>query len=194
MVLLAASDLLRNYFLQGLAAFSVIAFLLWSLAKTPKGKFVLDSISLRLPIFGTLLRKVAVSRFARTLSTLVRSGVPILTCLEIVSRTVANSAIERAVVRVQSSVKEGESIAEPLRKSNVFPTMVVRMISVGEKTGQLDTMLAKISDFYDEQVDIAVSGLTSVIEPLIIAFLGIVIGGIVICMFLPIFRLSTIMG
>ena len=192
--LLAASDFLRNNFLQGIVFLSVAWFLLLAMARTQRGRYLLDSLSLKLPIFGTLLRKLVVSRFTRTLSTLVKSGVPILTCLEIVSRTVGNSVIEEAINRVQSSVKEGESIAEPLRKSNVFPAMVVRMISVGEKTGQLDTMLTKISDFYDEQVDTAVSGLTSIIEPLIIAFLGIVIGGIVICMFLPIFRLSTIMG
>ena len=153
-----------------------------------------DSLLLTMPIFGVLLTKVAISKFTRTLSTLVKSGVPILTALEIVGKTSGNRAVEIAVEKVRSNVREGESIADPLGRSKIFPSMVVRMVAVGEQAGELEKMLSKIADFYDEQVDAAVSGLTSIIEPLIIAFLGIVIGSIVICMFLPIFQLPTIIN
>jgi Type II secretory pathway, component PulF len=159
---------------------------------TEKGKLRFDSLQLKLPIFGILLTKVAVSKFTRTLSTLIKSGVPILSSLEIVAKTSGNKAVEKAVENVTISVKEGESIAEPLARAKIFPSMVVRMVSVGEQSGELEKMLSKIADFYDEQVDAAVSGLTSLIEPLIISFLGIVIGTIVICMFLPIFKLTQI--
>ncbi|MBL7069106.1 MAG: type II secretion system F family protein [Candidatus Omnitrophica bacterium] len=193
-MLISASDFMRKYFLQGVIALSVIIFFTTRLAKTPKGRLFLDTRKLKLPVFGPMLRKIIVGRFTRTLSTLVKSGVSILVCLEIVAKTAGNKVIENAVLEVHSSIREGETIASPLQKSGVFPPMVVRMISVGERTGQLDKMLSKISDFYDEQVEAAISGLTSIIEPLIIAFLGIVIGTIVICMFLPIFKLSTLMA
>jgi type IV pilus assembly protein PilC len=147
-----------------------------------------------MPIFGVLFRKVAISKFTRTLSTLIKSGVPILNSLDIVGKTAGNKAIEIAVETVRTNVREGESIAEPLARSKLFPPMVVRMISVGEQSGQLEKMLTKIADFYDVQIDTAVSGLTSLIEPLIIAFLGIVIGTVVICMFLPILKVATIMS
>ena len=134
------------------------------------------------------------AKFTRTLSTLVKSGVSILESLEIVGKTSGNKVVEQAIVDARSSIREGEDIAGPLGRSGVFPPMVVRMISVGEQTGELEKMLAKIADFYDEQVDTAVGGLTSMIEPLIIAFLGIVIGGIVIAMFMPIFKLTELVG
>ncbi len=145
-----------------------------------------------MPLFGPLLRKVVVAKFSRTLSTLVRSGVPILNALEIVGKTSGNLVVEEAVMNARTSIKEGEPIADPLSKSGVFPPMVVRMISVGEQTGQLEKMLTKIADFYDEQVDAAVSGLTSMIEPVVIGFLGIVIGGIVIALFMPIFKITEL--
>ncbi|OGW77709.1 MAG: hypothetical protein A3C51_03040 [Omnitrophica bacterium RIFCSPHIGHO2_02_FULL_46_20] len=163
-------------------------------SKTEKGRLRYDSFLLKLPIFGILFKKVAISKFTRTLSTLIKSGVPILTSLEIVGRTAGNKAIEMAVETVRASVREGESVAGPLAKSKLFPPMVVRMVSVGEQSGELEKMLSKIADFYDEQVDVSVSSLTSLIEPLIIAFLGIVIGSIVICMFLPIFKITSVMG
>jgi type IV pilus assembly protein PilC len=161
-------------------------------AGTDNGRKTIDGLQLNLPVFGPLLRKVAISKFTRTLSTLVKSGVPILTALEIVSRTSGNVVVEGAVKKVRESVQEGESIADPLEKSGIFPPLVTRMVDVGEKSGELENMLSKIADFYDEQVDTAVDGLTSLIEPLIIAFLGIVIGGIVLCMFLPVFKMSTL--
>ena len=191
-ILINISDFLRNYFFFIAGAIAAMIFLFFRYINTEKGRLRFDSFTLKVPIFGELLTKVAVSKFTRTLSTLVKSGVPILNSLEIVGKTSGNKLIERAVTQVHSSIKEGENIAEPLAKSGVFPPMVVRMVGVGEQTGELEKMLSKIADFYDAQVDAAVSGLTSLIEPLIIAFLGVIIGTIVICMFLPIFKISTI--
>lgn len=192
LALINLSDFLRHNFFYGVLILVVVGFVFNRYIKTTRGKLRFDRFKLRLPIFGVLFRKVAISKFSRTLSTLVKSGVPILSSLEIVAKTSGNRVVELAVDGVRNSIREGESIAEPLGKCGVFPPMVVRMISVGEKTGELEKMLSKIADFYDEQVDIAVSGLTSMIEPLIIAFLGIVIGTIVICMFMPIFKISQI--
>ncbi len=192
--LITVSEFMRRNFLFAIGGFFVLGIIMSRLARTEKGRLFMDSNSLRLPIFGILLRKVAISKFTRTFSTLVKSGVPILTCLEIVGKTAGNKAVERAVKGVHSSIREGESIATPLEDSKIFPPLVVRMISVGEKTGELDKMLTKIADFYDDQIDSSVSGLTSMIEPLIIAFLGVVIGTIVICMFLPIFKMSTLIS
>ncbi len=192
--LINLSDGLKKYFFLIIGACVGLSVLLKTYARTEVGKFNLDRLKLKLPIFGVLFKKVAVSKFTRTLSTLVKSGVPILYALEIVGKTAGNVVVEKAVSDVRKSVREGESIATPMKKSGIFPPIVTRMISVGEKSGQLETMLLKIADFYDEQVDIAVDGLTSMLEPLIIAFLGIVIGGIVICMFLPIFKLSTLIS
>lgn len=194
MVLIAVSDALRKYFLLMAIIVAGIVFLVLRYVKTEKGRLVYDSLLLKMPIFGVLFKKVAISKFTRTLSTLIKSGVPILNSLDIVGKTAGNKAIEVAVETVRTNVREGESIADPLARSKLFPPMVVRMISVGEQSGQLEKMLTKIADFYDEQVDAAVSGLTSLIEPLIIAFLGVVIGTVVICMFLPIFKVATIMS
>ena len=183
--------MIKNFIL-GFAVFVGGLMLIFRFARTEQGHWIFDRFKLRMPVFGMILRKVAVSKFARTLSTLVKSGVPILTALEIVGKTANNKVIESAIEKVRSSIREGENITTPLMRTKVFPPLVVRMISVGEQTGELEKMLTKIADFYDDQEDAAVSGLTSLIEPLIIAFLGIVVGGIVICMFLPIFKLSTI--
>jgi len=193
-IMLNVSDFLRNYFYVAIGLIVLGIFLLKRYGKTEKGKMVLDKVKLKMPIFGPLARKVAVGKFTRTLSTLIRSGVPILSSLEIVSKTSGNRVIEAAVESVRANVKEGEPIADPLARSGVFPPMVVRMVSVGEQTGELEKMMTKVADFYDEQVDAAVTALTSLIEPLIIAFLGIVIGGIVICMFLPILKITTLVG
>ena len=193
-ILILVSDTLRNMFLYVVGVVVVAGFLLKRYIATKQGRSVFDSMTLRMPIIGQLLRKVAVAKFTRTLATLVKSGVPILVSLEIVGKTSGNTVIEKAVEKVRTSIKEGENIAGPLGKSGTFPPMVVRMIDVGEQTGELEKMLGKIADFYDDQVDAAVSGLTSLIEPLIIAFLGIVIGGIVIAMFLPVFKLTEILA
>lgn len=194
LILITVSDVFRKFFPILLGVLILIGFIIRHYIRTEKGRLQFDRWLLRLPVFGVLFTKVAVSKFTRTLSTLVRSGVPILASLEVVARTCGNRVFELAIEDVRTGVREGESIALPLEKSKVFPPMVVKMISIGEQTGELEKMLGKISDFYDEQVDATVSGLTSLIEPLIIAFLGIVIGGIVICMFLPIFRISSIIN
>ena len=184
----------QRYF-WGIVIFLVVFVLLFKrYISTETGRFKFDSMKLRLPVFGPLLKKVAISKFSRTLSTLVRSGVPILQALEIVSRTAGNVVIERVVVKVRDNVKEGESVSEPMERSGIFPPLVTRMIAVGEKTGEMEKMLSKIADFFDEQVDVMVDSMTSLLEPLIIAFLGIVIGGIVICMFLPILQLSQVVS
>ncbi len=160
--------------------------------RTEGGRSLIDALLLKLPIFGTLLRKVSVARFTRTLGTLVSSGVPILEGLRITARTAGNRVVERAVMETRASVTAGKTLAEPLKASTVFPPMVVQMISVGEQTGALDAMLNKIADFYDDEVDTAVGALTALLEPLMIVFLGVVIGGLVIAMYLPIFRLVTL--
>jgi type IV pilus assembly protein PilC len=193
-VMINISHAMRRYLYVFIAIVFIGVFFIKKYIKSPQGRLSYDRLKLNLPIFGVLVRKIAVGKFTRTLSTLVKSGVPILSSLEIVSRTADNAVIEMAVNKVRDNVKEGEPIADPLARSGAFPPMVVRMISVGEQTGELEKMLGKIADFYDEQVEAAVSGLTSLIEPLIIAFLGIVIGSIVIAMFLPILKISDIMG
>lgn len=193
-ILINISDTLQLYFIYVVAIIVGLGFAVGKLVQTPQGKLRFDQIKLSLPVFGPLLRKVAVARFARTLSTLIRSGVPILGALEIVGKTSGNVVIEAAVESARVGIREGESISTPLAKSKAFPAMVTRMISVGEESGELEKMLTKIADFYEDQVDAAVSGLTSLIEPLIIAFLGIVVGSIVVAMFLPIFKISELIG
>jgi type IV pilus assembly protein PilC len=158
---------------------------------TEKGRRVIDAISLKMPILGPILRKIAVARFCRTLSTLMASGVPILDGLDITARTSGNAIIEDAIQTTRKSIERGETIAQPLKDTKVFPGMVCQMISVGEATGALDTMLGKIADFYEEEVDVAVDGLLTLMEPLMIAFLGGAVGGIVIAMYMPIFDLIS---
>jgi type IV pilus assembly protein PilC len=162
--------------------------------ETYKGKRVIDGALLKTPILGLLLRKIAVARFCRTLSTLTSSGVPILDGLQITARTAGNSIIEDAIMATRKSVEEGKTISEPLSDTNVFPSMVVQMIAVGEQTGALDTMLSKIADFYEDEVDTAVAGLMKLLEPVLIAFLGVAIGGIVIAMYMPMFSLIGQIG
>ena len=161
---------------------------------TPAGKFMLDGKLLNLPVFGILLKKVAVAKFTRTLGTLIKSGVPILQALETVGATAGNVVIEGAIMKTRESIREGGRLADPLKASNLFPPMVTQMIKVGEETGSLDTMLSKIADFYDQEVDTAVKGLTSMIEPIVIVIMGIVIGSIVIAMFMPMFGLGELAG
>lgn len=160
--------------------------------RTKKGQEIIDRISLKLPIFGVLLNKVAVAKFTRTLGTLVSSGVPILDGLEITAKTSGNKVIEYAIMDVRKSVTGGKTLAEPLTKAKVFPPMVTHMISVGESTGALDAMLSKIADFYDDEVDAAVGGLTAMMEPMLMVFLGGAVGFIVVAMYLPIFKLITL--
>jgi type IV pilus assembly protein PilC len=161
---------------------------------TYKGKRVLDGMLLKTPVLGMLLRKIAVARFCRTLATLTSSGVPILEGLEITARTAGNSIVEDAIMATRKSVEEGKTISEPLGETEVFPSMVVQMIAVGEQTGALDAMLSKIADFYEDEVDLAVAGLMKLLEPVLIAFLGVAIGGIVIAMYMPMFALIGQVG
>jgi type IV pilus assembly protein PilC len=171
----------------------VVAFNLFY--RWEKGKILVDRWVLFLPVFGPLLRKVAVARFSRTLSTMISSGVPILYALEVVAKTAGNKTVERGVLRARKSISEGQTLSEPLDATGVFPPMVVHMLSIGESTGALDTMSSKIADFYDDEVDVAVSALTSLIEPVMIVFLGVVVGGLVISMYLPIFKIAgTVAG
>lgn len=158
--------------------------------KWEKGEILVDRWVLFLPVFGPLLRKAAVAKFSRTLSTMVSSGVPILNALDIVSRTSGNKTVERGVLEAKRSIAEGQTLAEPLDATGVFPPMVIHMISIGEATGALDSMLHKIADFYDDEVDVAVDALTSLIEPIMIVFLGVIVGGLVISMYLPIFSIA----
>ena len=169
-----------------------ILFIIKKIYATEKGEFVIDKLSLQTPILGTLLRRIAVAKFTRTLGTMIQSGVPILEALAVVARTAGNKIIEQAVFRVAESITEGRTIAEPLEETGVFPSMVVQMINVGESTGALDVMLEKIADFCDEEVDQAVDNLTAAIEPLMMVFLGGLIGGLVIAMYLPIFKMAAV--
>jgi type IV pilus assembly protein PilC len=193
-ILILVSSILRKWFIFGLISIIVLIIAITRYAKTEKGKLFFDGLILKLPVFGDLVRKVSVAKFSRTLSTLVKSGVPILGSLDIVAKTSGNKVVEVAVNNSKNAVREGKNLAEPLSKSAVFPPMVVRMIAVGERAGELEKMLSKIADFYDEQVDAAVAGLTSIIEPMIILFLGIVVGGIVLSIFMPIFKITEIIG
>ena len=193
-VLIAISDLFRKYFLWMLAAGGLFLFLCRRYIATPSGRYKYDKLILKLPVFGSLFLKAAVAKFARTFSTLVKSGIPILNALEIVSKTSGNKIIEKAIENSRQAIRQGEPIFQPLERAKVFPPMVVRMIKVGEQAGELEKMLSKIADFYDEQVDAMVSGLASIIEPMVIAFLGILIGGIVIALFLPIFKISQLVS
>ena len=158
--------------------------------KSEKGRKQTDALFLKLPIFGPLLKKVAVARFTRTLGTMISSGVPILDALEIVAKTSGNKVLEEVILEVRGSIAEGQTIAEPLSETDIFPSMVIQMISVGEATGALDTMLEKIADFYDDEVDTAVEALTSMLEPMLMVFLGGSIGGLVVAMYLPIFQMA----
>lgn len=191
-MLVNTSDILKKFLWLIIIIIGLIGYLLKQWHKTDQGAIAIDGFVLKMPIFGELLRKVAVSRFTRTLATLMQSGVPILESLDIVQKTIGNRVLELVIDHVKNNVREGESIAAPLEKSGVFPPMVTRMISIGEKSGQMEKMLLKISEFYDDQVDAAVEGLTSIIEPLIIGVLGVVIGFIVVALFLPIMNMSQI--
>lgn len=176
------------YLLFGGLVGMIIAFVSWK--RSRRGARIWDAILLRVPVFGPLFKKVALSRFSRTFSTLVKSGVPILAAMEIVSATAGNLVISEIVDKAQDSVRQGETLSEPFSQNAVFPPMVTRMMAVGERAGALDSLLEKIADFYDQQVEAEVKGLTSLIEPILIAVMGIVVGGIVLAVFLPIFKLQ----
>ncbi len=192
---IALSEFTKKYFLFMLVLVFIAGVAFKRSYRTEKGQLFFDKIFLRLPVFGSLIRKVAVAKFTRTLGTLVSSGVPILEGLDVVSRTAGNRVVELAILKTKDSIAEGRTIAEPLKETGVFPPMVVQMIAVGEATGALDQMLSKIADFYDTEVDEAVGALTAAIEPLLMVFLGGAIGGLVVAMYLPVFQLAgTVSG
>lgn len=193
-VLIALSDFLKHYIIFLILGVIAAVVGVMQYYKSEKGKVKMDAFFLKMPLFGDMLRKVAVAKFTRTLGTLVKSGVPILQALDTVAQTAGNKIVEKAILTAKESIREGEKIADPLKKSGVFPPMVIQMISVGEETGNLDTMLTKIADFYDQEVDVAVKGLTSMIEPIVICVMGIVIGAIVIAMFMPMFSMGALAG
>jgi type IV pilus assembly protein PilC len=191
-MLMSASNILRRFFLVVVLLAGVLAFLFRRWKASRKGRYRWDWFKLKVKVFGPLFHKSALSRFSRTLSTLIRSGVPILQALEIVGETVNNEVISRAVRDVQDSVREGESLATPLSKHSAFPAMVVQMLAVGEETGALDTMLSKVADFYDQEVEAAVASLTSMIEPILIAVMGAAVGGMVIALYMPLFNIINL--
>ena len=190
-IVIAASNMLVAFMPYIVVGGVAIAFAFKRYYATDGGRRTIDALMLKLPILGSVLRKIAVARFCRTMATLMASGVPILDGLEITARTAGNATIEDAIMVTRKSIERGETIAAPLKQTGVFPPMVVQMIGVGEATGALDTMLSKIADFYEEEVDAAVAGLLTLLEPLMIAFLGGIVGGIVIAMYLPIFGLIS---
>lgn len=193
-LLITASEFTQKYiiFIIGIIVVIVVAFRRFY--NTEKGKWTIDSLVLKSPVFGELLKKVAVAKFARTLSTMMSSGVPILEGLSIVSKTAGNVVIEDALMKTRQSISEGRSIAEPLEETKLFPPMVVQMIAVGEATGALDSMLSKIANFYDDEVDVAVDAMTALLEPVMMVFLGGIVGGMIVAMYLPIFKLASVVG
>jgi len=192
--LISLSTYAQKYFLVALIAMAIAVYAFRRYYKTEKGTLLIDDLILKSPVFGPLLKKVAVARFTRTMSTMMTSGVPILEGLAIVSKTAGNKVVENALIRVRKSISEGKTIAEPLLETGIFPPMVVQMIAVGEATGALDAMLSKIADFYDDEVDAAVDAMTALLEPFMMVFLGGVVGGMIIAMYLPIFKMASVVG
>ncbi len=190
-LVMQASDLTKRYILYCIPVVVGLVFLFKRFYRSDRGRRIVDSLLLKAPVFGPLIQKVAVAKFTRTLGTLISSGVPIIDGLGITARTAGNKVVEEAVITVINSVKEGQSLAEPLARQSIFPAMVVQMIEVGESSGALDDMLEKIADFYDEEVDAAVTALTSLMEPALMVFLGVTIGFIVVAMYLPIFKMAS---
>jgi type IV pilus assembly protein PilC len=192
--LVATSRFMQHYWWMMALAIGTIRAAVIAFGKTAKGELILDQLLLKLPVFGDLARKSAVARFTRTLGTLLKSGVPILEALETVAKTSGNKVVEQVINGARASIREGQGMTEPLKKGDVFPPMVIQMVSVGEETGKIDEMLMRAADFYEEEVDTAVEGLSSAMEPLIIVFLGVSIGTIVVAMFMPMFDLGNVVS
>lgn len=190
-VVIAVSNIFKSYLPIVIAIVVVLVIVLRRYYKTENGKRTIDDLVLKLPIFGELIRKVSIARFARTLGTLVSSGVPILEALNIVAGASGNKVVEEAILKGRISISEGQTISEPLSQSGVFPVMVTQMIAVGETTGSLELMLNKVADFYESEVDTAVATLSSMLEPVLMIFLGVIVGGLVISMYLPIFKMAS---
>ena len=193
-IVVAMSDMVKTKIIYIIVAIFLFAIAFKKFNSTERGRDIVDALLLKLPVFGTLLRKVAVAKFTRTMGTMLASGVAILEALDIVAKTAGNRTVEKAIYNVRSGIAEGRTMADPLQESGVFPPMVCQMIGVGESTGALDAMLEKIADFYDEEVDQAVENLTALIEPFMLVFLGVTIGGLVVAMYLPIFKMAGAMS
>ena len=189
-IVVAASEIVQSKIVYIIVAFILFVVAYKKFYATPRGREVMDDLFLKVPIVGILIRKVAVSKFTRTMGTMMSSGVAILDALDIVAKTAGNKTIEKAIYNVRSGISEGRTMADPLSESGVFPSMVCSMIAVGESTGALDAMLEKIADFYEDEVDTAVDNLTSAIEPLMMVFMGVLIGGLVVSMYLPVFQMA----
>ncbi len=194
MMVLNLSDFAKHYTHWVILGVGLVVYGIRRFRKTEKGRHIFDRMFLQAPVFGILFKKIAVARFTRTLGTMLSSGVPILDGLDVVASTAGNSVVEAAIRKARMSISEGRPVAEPLAETHVFPPMVTQMIAVGEATGALDTMLGKIADFYDDEVDTAVGSLTSMLEPLLILFLGVTIGFLLVAMYLPIFQLADVVG
>lgn len=193
-ILIAVSDFLRTNILMGIVGLIVVVLAFIQFRATKKGRYLCDKLMLKIPIIGDLLLKASIARFARTFATLLKSGVQVIKCLDIVGKTSGNKIIEEAIALSKEQIQQGQPISLPLERSKVFPSMVIKMIGVGERSGQLEGMLNKIAEFYEDQTDTMVSGLSSLLEPLIIAFLGLVVGGIVVSLFLPILTITQYIG
>lgn len=188
------SDFMRHYFIVIFGGIGILVFGAKAYVKTPNGKEAWDRIRIKLPIFGPIAHKIVLARFTRTLSALIRSGVPILEVLNIVANTAGHVGMEKAIRSAASDIERGEGISVALSKHPIFPSMIIRMITAGEQTGRIDTMLERVADFLDEEINTILSGLTSLIEPLLIVFLGVTVGGIVVAMFLPIFKMNEVIN
>jgi type IV pilus assembly protein PilC len=193
-IVIAASAFLESYIILIIVFFIVASFGFKSYYATDKGRHFIDGLILKVPILGDVLRKIAVARFTRTLATLLSSGVPILECMDITARTAGNAILEDAVKQIRRHIEEGKTMAEPMRQSNFFPTMVVQMVSVGESTGEMDTMLVKVADYYEEEVDVIVASMLTILEPIMMVVLGTMVGGIVIAMYMPLFKLIQVLS
>jgi type IV pilus assembly protein PilC len=190
-IVIAGSNFVGRYIIFILPAFFVLGYAFKKYYKTKNGRRMVDQIILKIPVLGNVMKKIAVARFSRTLSTLISSGVPILEGLEITAKTAGNAIVEESILKTRDSIEEGKTIVEPLRDAGIFPSMVTQMVGVGEQTGALDTMLTKIAEFFEDEVDAAVADLLTAIEPLMILVLGVIVGGIVISMYLPLFSLIS---
>ncbi|MBP7792629.1 MAG: type II secretion system F family protein [Candidatus Goldbacteria bacterium] len=191
-ILFGIAEYEQKWAIVQVAIIAAIVFIITVIKRTERGGYIIDDILLKMPVIGILQKKSTVARFSRTLGTLIKSGVQILDALETVAHSAGNKVVEKALMDTRDAVREGQSLTEPLKKTGLFPAMVIQMVSVGEETGKLDDMLLRMSDFYDQEVDTAVEGLMSMIEPMIMAFLGVVIGGIVIAIFIPMFSMGSL--
>jgi type IV pilus assembly protein PilC len=193
-ILIALSDIVRYHWYLLLIVSFLLIFAFHFFTRTPRQKYFLDKLKLRLPVFGNLFLQVAIANFSRTLGTLLHSGVPILAALETVQEAVGNRLVSEAISKINKSVKEGEGLSKPMESAFIFPPIVIRMVAIGEESGQLDNLLIKIADDFEEEVDVVVSSLTSILEPALIVFMGLIVGFIVIAMFLPLFTLGKLIG